>query len=483
MHNYKLWYRLGLAIFIITAIFSVGYHNHDEHFQVLEFANYKMGFSPAGDLPWELEAKIRPALQPFIVWCLGSTLKAANVYNPFALALILRLSMALFYWWAIVRLIKLLLPDFTHQRGKLLFVICSLLLWFVPYTSVRFSAEAFSGMLFCFAAGTILQANEPGTRRQLQLLLAGLLLGFAWFARIQLAFALIGMAIWILFISKWPFRYWVLPVLSFIVAVGVCISIDYWFYGEWLFTPYNYYDVNIVQNIAAHFGVSPWWYYFELFIMNGVPPISVVLLILFFRGVWRQPKHLFTICCLIFFAGHSAVGHKEMRFLFLMVIPFIYVVSMGLDSWLHLPKSKFYTIGFKVLVFMNVGLLIYRGLAPAQEIIKYQQIMYGYAGKGKTTVLCIGESPYQALGLNMNFYRHPNMQVLNSANTDTLTEITAYQTDREIYIFSWHNPDDETIRLHHLELVYSSFPEWLKNFNFNNWAERTRIGVIYKVRK
>ncbi|MBW7912814.1 MAG: hypothetical protein H3C54_03735 [Taibaiella sp.] len=317
----------------------------------------------------------------------------------------------------------------------------------------------------------------------MQLLLAGFLLGFAWFARIQLAFALIGIAIWILFIRKWPFRYWVLPVLSFIIAVGVCISIDHWFYGEWLFTPYNYYDVNIVQNVAAHFGVSPWWHYFELFIMNGVPPISIVLLILFFRGVWKQPKNLFTICCLIFLAGHSAVGHKEMRFLFLMVIPFIYVVSTGIDSWLHLPKNKFYTIGFKVLMFMNIGLLIYRSLAPAQEIIKYQQIMYGYAGKGKTTVLCIGESPYQALGLNMNFYRHPNLQVLNSANTDTLTEITTHQPDKDIYVFSWHKPDDETIRHYNLELVYSSFPEWMKKFNFNNWAERTRIGVIYRVKE
>ncbi|HEY9177904.1 MAG TPA: hypothetical protein VIN07_09450, partial [Flavipsychrobacter sp.] len=157
MQNYKQWYIAGLVVFIITAIFSVGYHNHDEHFQILEFANYKMGLSPAADLPWELNARIRPALQPFIVWCMGNTLQSVGLYNPFTLTLILRLMMALLYWWAIVRLVKILLPDFQHTRGKSLWVMSVLLLWFVPYTSVRFSAEAFAGMLFCFAAGTILQ--------------------------------------------------------------------------------------------------------------------------------------------------------------------------------------------------------------------------------------------------------------------------------------------------------------------------------------
>lgn len=481
MQNNKLWYRIGLAVFIITAIFSIGYHNHDEHFQVLEFANYKMGLSPAADLPWELNARIRPALQPFIVWCMGNTLQAMGLYNPFTLTLILRLIMALLYWWAIVRLVKLLLPDFKHTRGKSLWVMSAFLLWFVPYTSVRFSAEAFSGMLFCFAAGTILQPNESGYRRYTALLLAGFLLGFAWFARIQLVFALVGVAIWILFISKWAFRYWVLPVLSFIIAVGLCISLDYWFYREWLFTPYNYYEVNVVQNIAAHFGVSPWWGYFEFFIMNGVPPISIVLLILFFRGVWKNPRHLFVLCCILFLAGHSAVGHKEMRFLFPMTIPFVFVACIGIDSWLHLPRKKVYDIGFKILVFLNIGLLAYRSFVPAQEIVKYQQIMYREAQKGKTTVLCIGESPFQALGLKMNFYRHPNLAVLNSENADTLSRITANRVDGQLFVFSWHKLDGETINRYKLEQVYSSMPEWVKKFNFNNWADRTKIGVYYKV--
>ena len=54
------------AIYIITAFFSVGYHQLDEHYQILEFANYKLGLTYPGYLAWEFDAHIRPSLQPLI---------------------------------------------------------------------------------------------------------------------------------------------------------------------------------------------------------------------------------------------------------------------------------------------------------------------------------------------------------------------------------------------------------------------------------
>lgn len=477
MQNNKLWYRLGLAVFIITAIFSIGYHNHDEHFQVLEFANYKMGFSAADDLPWEFTARIRPGIQPFIVWCLGSVLQSVNMYNPFLLAMLLRLAMAVLYWWAIVKLVKQLLPDFNHNRSKVLWVACAFLLWFVPYTSIRFSAEGFSGMLFCFAASILLKDNSPTSRRYLHLLIAGLILGFAWFARVQLGFALVGVAVWIMFISKWAFRYQALLLASFIIATGICVAIDYWLYYEWVFTPYNYFEVNLLQNKASEFGTSPWWGYFELFIMNGVPPLSIVLLLLFFRGVWKKPSHLFTLSCLTFFIGHFFIGHKEMRFLFPLAVPFIYLACIGVDSWINLPQRRITSIGFKVLVFMNIGLLVYRAFTPAQDTIKYQEYMYRQAGNGATTLLCIGENPYQAVTLNMNFYRHKNLDVQQIDNMDALLNMNIKE---QAFLYSPRMLDAATVENYQLVQVYSSLPEWIRKFNFNNWLERTRIGVIYK---
>lgn len=481
MNKYAVWYWSGLVVFIITAIFSSGYHNHDEHFQVLEFCNYKLGLSPASDLPWEFEAKIRPAIQPFIAYSLANVLSTLGIYNPFTLALLLRIFMAIFSWVVITRLLKLLLPGFSTERGKLLFVLCSMLLWFVPYISVRFSAESFSGVLFCFAAYNILLPNQQSGKRYGQLLVAGALLGFAWYARVQLGLALVGMAIWIMFVAKWQFRYYSVMLLSFMAAVGVCVCADYWLYHEWVFTPYRYFDVNILHSKAAEFGVSPWWGYFELFIMNGVPPISIVLLVLFFRGVWKKPLHLFTLCCLTFTIGHFLIGHKEMRFLFPMIIPFIYIVSIGIDSLLQLQKTKLYTIGLKVLVFMNIVLLIYRGLSPAQDMVNFYKYMYKQARTSATdsTILySVGSSPYNVITLNVNFYKHPQLTI---KVIDSISQIPTSTQYANTYFFSPRLLDAEVTKRYGMTPVYSTLPAWLRNFNFNNWQERTKISTLYKL--
>ncbi len=46
-------YLTGAAVLLITALFSVGYHQFDEHFQILEFASEKLGLIEAEHLPWE----------------------------------------------------------------------------------------------------------------------------------------------------------------------------------------------------------------------------------------------------------------------------------------------------------------------------------------------------------------------------------------------------------------------------------------------
>jgi len=56
----------SVIIYSITAYFSVGYYYFDEHYQILEFANIKLGLTETESLPWEYAAKIRPSIQPLI---------------------------------------------------------------------------------------------------------------------------------------------------------------------------------------------------------------------------------------------------------------------------------------------------------------------------------------------------------------------------------------------------------------------------------
>ena len=126
----------GLFILSVTAIFSSGYDFADEHFQILEFANYKLGNTTAATLPWEFEAQMRPALQPFIAFVIIKFMNMLSLSNPFLIAGILRLISVIIAMIAIRLLHKAItsLTDYKISSGLLYgFFILS---WFFPYNFV-----------------------------------------------------------------------------------------------------------------------------------------------------------------------------------------------------------------------------------------------------------------------------------------------------------------------------------------------------------
>ena len=62
MRYERYFFLTALVVYIVAAWFSTGFYHGDEHYQLIEFAAYKMGtVSPEG-LAWEFTARVRPAL-------------------------------------------------------------------------------------------------------------------------------------------------------------------------------------------------------------------------------------------------------------------------------------------------------------------------------------------------------------------------------------------------------------------------------------
>jgi phosphatidylinositol glycan class B len=101
---------LGALVLVVTAYFSTGFHHWDEHFQILEFAGYKLGITPAKDLPWEFAARIRPALQPLIVVLSHHLFGLFGSSDPFAITFFLRLLSAALSFTAIMLMLRAFLP-------------------------------------------------------------------------------------------------------------------------------------------------------------------------------------------------------------------------------------------------------------------------------------------------------------------------------------------------------------------------------------
>ena len=93
---------IALIVHLICVWFSVGFHHPDEHFQLIEFANYKCGHTPLAKLPWEFPAQMRPGLQPLMVYVLLKPYYLLGFTDPYAFAMLLRFlsaCMAMFTAW------------------------------------------------------------------------------------------------------------------------------------------------------------------------------------------------------------------------------------------------------------------------------------------------------------------------------------------------------------------------------------------------
>ncbi|MBX3164624.1 MAG: hypothetical protein KF900_09085 [Bacteroidetes bacterium] len=480
---YKKYFLAALLLNSITAWFSVGSHHPDEHFQILEFANYKLGNAPAADMPWEFATKMRPAIQPFITYCFIKCLSFLNVSNPFTSVFLLRLVMGVLTWFVSCKLILLFISGFKTEKGKTMFILLSFFLWFMPYISVRYSSESTAALSFMAAVYFLLKPHTSNFQKNTSYLFVGVLLALSFFFRFQMAFAFMGLAIWLLVVQKINFKTAAIILLSFLFTCFVCVCVDKWFYSEWVFTPYNYYTENITKHAAANYGVEPWWYYFDLFFNMAAPPLSLVLLYFLGAGLYKNKTHVFSFVLLAFVIGHSLVAHKEMRFMYPVTFVFIYLVSAGIDF--YVPKiihRKFFKLSFVLLVVLNSVLLLYRTFSPAQEAMLYYRYVYT-AFQKPTTIVSIGESMY-LYAAKINFYRSQNINEVVLKDETDLTDYLHNNNLTEVVVFKKNGSSENTFPAgYESKRIYSVFPEWLLKYNTNNWQDRANIWCIYELRK
>jgi GPI mannosyltransferase 3 len=328
--NEKALLALSLLIVVVTAFQSVTFFHPDEHFQILEFAGLKLGFTPVSALPWEFSAGIRPFLQPALCFAVIRGLQAIGIEDRFAFALALRVLFGTLYWMSIVWLFKAhereLFPIDGRGRRSLYWALFA---GFLPYLAVRTSSETFSAALF--ALGTALLVSKlrtPVTHGAPLMpalggstaLVAGCLLGLAFEARYQTAIMTLGLAGWLLS-SRISRSSWFALTGGFGLALAAGAFCDRWGYGSWCFPAAAYFKANLLQGVAKLYGTSPFFGYLYLPVANIFAPVAVVLLLGLLLTWVRYPHHLLTWVTAPFVVVHSLLAHKEERFLF-PIVPF-----------------------------------------------------------------------------------------------------------------------------------------------------------------
>ena len=347
------------AVVIVTAWFSNLFYFPDEHYQVLEFMSHRLGITPASALPWEYHQRIRPWLQPAIYYGIAAPLHSIGVTDMFTIAFILRLLTGLFSVAALAAFARALLPTIAGDEARRFFLRYLPLFGFLPYLFVRTSSETFSAAFFAFAIAAVLNNQTP--RR---MALAGLLCGLAFEARYQTALMGLGLFAWAAIFARAR-----IPALAAFISGGVAALVvgalcDHWGYGAWVFPPLDYFNVNIVQGVAAKtFGREPSFAYLYLLPATGFFAITLVVMAAMVAMWLRNPRHAVTWATLPFVALHVLVAHKEARFLFPLAILATSFPVLGFAAW---PRVWSWRNGAaaKIITALSLVFMAYLALYP-----------------------------------------------------------------------------------------------------------------------
>lgn len=347
---------LGMLFRLLAVIFSKGYGMIDDHFLVIESSqswvdgeDYNNWLPSSGND----EPKGHSFFYPGIHYLLFRLLESFGFNDPQGKMYFIRLLHAAFSLLTIYFGYKI-----TRQLGNMKIArqaaFLMALLWFMPFLSVRNMVEIVCIPFLLWGVWIIVHAENK--KSLLPYLISGIILGIAFSIRFQTILFAGGTGLALLLRKQWK--------QSLILGAGYIFSvfatqgiIDILIWGYPFAELSEYVNHNIIHK--TDYIVSPWYNYILLILGILIPPVSLFLLVGFFR-VWRKHMIIF-LPTFVFLAFHSYFPNKQERFI-LPVLPFFIIA--GLLGWYsYVNRSGFWRRNRKLLhgcwiFFWSVNLML-----------------------------------------------------------------------------------------------------------------------------
>ena len=462
----------GVLVHLVAAYFSAGWHHPDEHYQLLEFAYSIDHPIPSSDLPMEYAAQMRPSFQ---VWLSYGCMKVCSLFginNPFTISFLLRFLIALLSMFTAIKLHEKL--QFDNEKLNRIHLLLSITSWIAVYVHVRFSSETLSAIFFVLG---ILPFLSDSSKKQL--FLGGILLGLSFITRFQAGFFIAGLGLYYLLIKRAQFLHIISVAAGFLLSFALGFYLDSLFYGNPVLSAWNYFDQNIFHQVAASFGTEPFYWYFTTAFEKLIPPYSLIVIIGFFLLMVKKRKEPISWAVWAFVLFHSVVGHKEFRFLFPLAFFVPYMILLGWDFLWNLSQEvnhkRFMRALDRFFFPINALVLVLIMLKPAHELAPLYEFVYDEIPAG-STLYYEKSDPYLSGKNEARFYLAQDVK-REKWNPDSLQASTG-----ATYLLSeeWNVPSLPNGL--QAELKYSSIPEWMANFNFNHWLERSNCYKVYELK-
>ncbi|MFZ9595237.1 MAG: hypothetical protein ACO3A2_04080 [Bdellovibrionia bacterium] len=514
---------LGVSLLLhgLSAILSVGFYHTDEHFQIIEFLNLKLGGTSAAELPIEYSQKMRPWLFPGLLFLLTRVFQFFGISSPFALALGYRsfssllgllssaaLALCCTRWFPRPESLN---PKQRERNFNIRTWAVAALggIWYLPALHARPSSENLASSTFFLALSLItLSLPEeknptPPSRSLLWIFgLAGALFGFSFEFRYQVVFMILGALYHLAFITR------VNPRLLLALIFGGSLSlilgrwVDFWGYGEFTWTPWNYFNYILVQNHVSDSETSTFWDYFRRALTETFPPLGFLLLLSLPLAWFKNPKHILTLSTAPLFLVHTLIAHKELRFLFPLApaAPLLLIQSLlPQTSDSHSPKpflplsalrSLPTQVAVKFLLFLNILALILTTISPACGPVVFYEKLFDFTQRLDAQELLIHSYPlsfFDAGGVNIHFYHPPKIQIRNLPQAQEFLERVKTQKGPHWLVTpraQLNLTSNGALYLPELQSYcqaqFSTLPDWTKKFKFFSSLPQVRNFTLYR---
>ncbi len=329
---------VGFAARAFVAVASPHIIWPDEHFQVLEPANaWVNGF---GGTTWEWSRGIRNWVMPGIYVPLLYVLRGLGVVGgPVAIDACRILAAAAS-------------ASSMAQFGRLLrfrglspaaIVLALLPLLFAPrmlgWGPSTFSDTAAASLLWIGMAPAV-RVLEDSRSRLSAAFAVGLWLALLFGVRFAMGFWIAPLGLTAALVYRRPA---VIGAMTAGLATGLVLLglLDLATLGHFLRSPLEYYRANIVEGIAATFGVSPWTAYVSSTVNDLGAPVLAIGAALFLSALalrWLRLTRVDVLVLLpagVFLAVHARFAHKEGRFILAAYPALLYVGALGASAWLR----------------------------------------------------------------------------------------------------------------------------------------------------
>ena len=467
-------FLIAVVVYLITAWNSTGFHSADEHFQVIAFAQWKLGDLPVEHLPWEFAAEIRSSFQPWIAVATFKVAALLGIHDPFMQAFLLRACTALLALFAIRRFVNVVMVQYPQAEQRT-FILLSYSLWFIPFVSVRFSSEGWSAI---FLLRTIAALISPGNKTR-NGAVAGTFAGIALLCRPPVALIVLALLAWSRLVRRDPPK---LMLSMFAAAGGVLligVLLDTAFYGHAVWTTWNYIALGMVGDPAHRFDELPWYYYPPWIVKYAIPPIGATILLAMVLLLWKRPSHLIVWCAVPYVVIHSYIAHKELRFLYPLafLVPWLLVEAWSITGSI-MPSGRPIGIAIVVLVLTNmIGLWMVMSSPAGEGRVRLAETLHREARPGERIGYLVDPALLWRIELPA-FYAPPTMEqvVMDPALGLDATEGLGYlvvQDGTEL------RSTDTGIKLEPIARTTTRTEEAL--LYWHTWGEGQRPWTLYRV--